>query len=66
MTAELFPTVFRATVFGVVNIFGRTGSILSPLINEYLKKDSLFMVLFGGFMFLLGILMLPLPETKEN
>lgn len=51
-------------MFGVVNIFSRTGGILSPLVNEYLKKDSLFMVVFGAFMLTLGILMLFLPETK--
>ncbi len=65
MTAELFPTIYRATVFGVVNIFGRVGGVLSPLINEYLKKDSMFMVVFGAFMFALGCLIMFLPETKE-
>lgn len=45
ITTEMFPTVFRGTVFGIANIFARVGGILAPIIDG-VAKDS-FMYIFG-------------------
>lgn len=32
-TSELFPTSFRATVFGITNLIARLGGVVAPLLN---------------------------------
>lgn len=62
ITTELFPTVFRGTVFGIANIFARVGGILAPLIDGVAKNS--FMYIYGALGLLSGFSSLLLRETK--
>ena len=62
ITTEMFPTVFRGTVFGIANIFARLGGILAPIIDG-VAKDS-FMYIFGTLGILSAFSSFLLRETK--
>lgn len=62
ITTELFPTVFRGTVFGIANIFANIGGILAPIIDGVAK--DYFMYIFGVLGLLSGFSSFLLRETK--
>jgi OCT family organic cation transporter-like MFS transporter 4/5 len=47
-TAELFPTVLRASVIGVASMAGRVGAITSAYIGELVRVNlrTLYMYMF--------------------
>lgn len=61
-TLEVYPTPVRSVNFGMNVTFGNLGSILSPLVYEYLPS-SLFLFIFGLFSIIHSILLIFLPET---
>ena len=61
-TLEVYPTPVRSVNFGMNVTFGNIGSILSPLVYEYLPS-WLFLFIFALFSIFHGILLLFLPET---
>ena len=61
-TLEVYPTPVRSINFGINVTFGNIGSILSPLVYEYLPS-WLFLFIFALFSIFHGILLLFLPET---
>ena len=61
-TLEVYPTPVRSINFGMNITFGNIGSILSPLIYEYLPS-SLFLFIFGLFSVIHSLLLFFLPET---
>ena len=61
-TLEVYPTLVRSTNFGINVTFGNIGSILSPLVYEYLPS-WLFMLIFAFFSILHAFLLIFLPET---
>ena len=62
ITSEIFPTVYRATVFGIVNFFARIGGITVPYVNEEAKSS--YMMIFAILSFIAALTCLFLPETK--
>nr|XP_039255035.1 solute carrier family 22 member 15-like [Styela clava] len=65
-TAELFPTVLRATAVGTGSMSARLGGICSPLVIliQY-SLPWLPGVLFGALSLLAAAMCLYLPETKD-
>ncbi|KAJ1531717.1 hypothetical protein ONE63_000383 [Megalurothrips usitatus] len=66
LTAELFPTKVRHSLFAVCSTVGRVGSILAPqtpLLAAYL--DSLPLILFGSMSIASGVLSFWFPETNN-
>ena len=61
-TLEVYPTPVRSINFGMNVTFGNIGSILSPLIYEYLP-NSIFLFIFAMFSIIHSILLIFLPET---
>ena len=61
-TLEVYPTPVRSVNFGMNVTFGNIGSILSPLVYEYLPS-WLFMLIFAFFSILHAFLLIFLPET---
>ena len=61
-TLEVYPTPVRSVNFGMNVTFGNIGSILSPLVYEYLSS-SLFLFIFALFSIFHSILLIFLPET---
>ena len=61
-TLEVYPTPVRSINFGMNVTFGNIGSILSPLVYEYLPS-SLFLFIFAIFSIIHSILLIFLPET---
>jgi OCT family organic cation transporter-like MFS transporter 4/5 len=61
-TLEVYPTPVRSVNFGMNVTFGNIGSILSPLVYEYLPS-SLFLFIFGLFSIMHSLLLFFLPET---
>ena len=61
-TLEVYPTPVRSTNFGMNVTFGNIGSILSPLLYEYLPS-WLFLLIFGLFSVFHAFLLIFLPET---
>ena len=61
-TLEVYPTPVRSINFGVNVTFGNIGSILSPLIYEYLPI-WLFLFVFALLSIFHSILLIFLPET---
>ncbi len=62
ITTEMFPTVYRGTVFGIANICARVGGILAPLVDG-IAKDS-FMYIFGALGVFSAFCSIFLRETK--
>ena len=62
ITTEVFPTVYRGTVFGFSNMMARAGGILAPLIDEVGKKN--FMYVFGALGIAGALVSLLVKETK--
>ncbi len=62
ITTEMFPTVFRGTVFGISNVSARLGGIISPIIDFNLK--DYFMYIFGTLGIISAICSFLLRETK--
>ena len=61
-TIELYPTPVRSIAFGVNASFGNAGSILAPMLLEFLP-NWLFLVLLASICFLNAFFILFLPET---
>ena len=61
-TLEVYPTPVRSLNFGMNVTFGNIGSILSPLVYEYLPS-WLFLFVFALFSIFHAILLIFLPET---
>ena len=61
-TLEVYPTPVRSLNFGINVTFGNFGSILSPLIYEYLPI-WLFLLVFAFLSVFHSILIIYLPET---
>ena len=61
-TLEVYPTPVRSVNFGVNVTFGNIGSILSPLIYEYLPI-WLFLIVYALLSVLHSVLIIFLPET---
>ena len=61
-TLEVYPTPVRSINFGMNVTFGNIGSILSPLVYEYLPS-WLFLFVFALFSIFHAILLIFLPET---
>lgn len=71
-TAELFPTVLRASVLGVASMTGRIGSISSAYVGELgdiIKTKfgvALPLIVLGSFGLMAGLLSLTLPDTTNT
>ena len=61
-TLEVYPTPVRSVNFGMNVTFGNIGSILAPLVYEYLPS-WLFLFIFALFSVFHAILLIFLPET---
>ncbi|XP_070567953.1 organic cation transporter protein-like isoform X2 [Ptychodera flava] len=65
--AELFPTPVRSIGIGLCSMFASLGAILSP---QILLLDRLWLplppVIFGVITVMAGVLVLPLPETRNR
>ena len=59
---EVYPTPVRSINFGINTIFGNIGSILSPMIYEYLPNWQ-FLLVFAMLSIIHSILIFFLPET---
>ena len=59
---EIYPTLVRSVAFGVNATFGNGGSIIAPLLLEYLDY-WLFLFVFAIVCFINSILLFFLPET---
>nr|XP_039273908.1 organic cation transporter protein-like [Styela clava] len=65
-TAELFPTVVRATGMGCGSMAARIGSLMSPVIIMIQYHVPWFTgAVFGIFSFIAGLTCLLLPETNN-
>lgn len=62
LNAEIFPTAYRTTMFGISNTFGRVGGMVSPLLPNI--SDRWFMMILGGFSVASFFVSFALPETK--
>ena len=45
VTTEAFPTVFRGTVFGFVNLWGRVGGVAAPLVGGVARQSFMYPIL---------------------
>ena len=61
-TLEVYPTPVRSANFGINVTCGNIGSILSPMVYEYLPS-WLFLLIFGILSVFHSILLIFLPET---
>ena len=59
---ELYPTPVRGIAFGINATFGNAGSILAPMLLEYLPR-RIFLASFAVVCILNSIFLLCLPET---
>ena len=62
-TLEVYPTPVRCLNFGINVTFGNIGSVISPLIYEYLPS-WIFLFSFAILMIIHSILLFFLPETE--
>lgn len=65
---ELFPTSFLATSYGLCNFFGRSLTLMAPLVAESAEKSlplSLFMI--SSIIGMIGAFMIkPLPPVSKD
>jgi hypothetical protein len=59
---EIYPTLVRSVAFGVNLTFGNGGSIIAPMILEYLDK-WLLLTVFAILSLINSLLLICLPET---
>ena len=64
-TLEVYPTPVRSLNFGINVTFGNIGSILSPLVYEYLSS-WLFFLVYGLLSIFHSLLIFFLPETVDK
>lgn len=67
LSAELFPTSVRATLFATCATMGRVGSVLAPqtpLLGRVL--DALPMFVFGATALVSGVLALTFPDVGDE
>ena len=62
-TLEVYPTLVRSTNFGINVTFGNIGSILAPMIYEYIPS-SMLLLIFAFMTIFHSILLIFLPETE--
>ena len=62
-TLEVYPTIVRSTNFGINVTFGNIGSILAPMIYEYIP-NWLLLFIFAITTIIHSILLIFLPETE--
>ena len=62
-TLEVYPTIVRSTNFGINVTFGNIGSILAPMIYEYIP-NWLLLFIFAIITIIHSILLIFLPETQ--
>lgn len=62
-TLEIYPTPVRCLNFGINVTFGNIGSVVSPLIYEYLPS-WVFLLSFAILTIVHSILLIFLPETE--
>ena len=60
---EVYPTPVRSLNFGVNVTFGNIGSILSPMVYEYMPS-WMFLLVFAGLCVFHSFLLIFLPETE--
>lgn len=69
-SVEIYPTICRTTGTSLCMASGRLGSIVCPLIYEYVAQYNpmYFFILMIVLMFIMGVLLmvLPLVETSES
>lgn len=63
VTSELFPTVYRGSVFGFSNVMARIGGILAPLVSGVAPGS--FMYIFGAVGISTALISFLLKETKD-
>ena len=63
-TAQLFPTLFMATVFGMCNIVARTFTIMAPIVAEMDLPYPL--LIYSSSTFMIGIVSLLLQEKAQK
>ena len=62
-TLEVYPTIVRSTNFGINLTFGNIGSILAPMIYEYIP-NWLLLFIFAIMTIIHSVLLIFLPETE--
>ncbi len=62
--SELFPTSVRGVVFGIANTAARIGAALSPLLEEIIKDETLYIYAGLGVVCLLMVQFI--RETKKQ
>ncbi|XP_071473011.1 steroid transmembrane transporter SLC22A24-like [Marmota flaviventris] len=64
---ELLHTVFRSTLGGITTVFHRIGAMLAPLLMTLLGYSlRLPWIIYGVITLLAGLVILPLPETRNQ
>jgi hypothetical protein len=67
---ESFPTSVRSTGVAIINVFSRTGGIISPIVTGYFLElpNGKFYALLSICInyFLSGLCVLALKETRGN
>ncbi|XP_034253555.1 organic cation transporter protein-like isoform X2 [Thrips palmi] len=67
LTAELFPTNVRHSLFALCSMIGRLGSVIAPQTRLLARlMESLPMILFGSMSLASGLLALVFPETHNT
>ena len=56
----------RGTAFGVINIVGRLGGLLAPLVTEYFQHSGMLMATIAGVNFVMALLSLNIEETRNK
>lgn len=67
-TIEVFPTNLRHKLFSICSVFGRIGSILTPLTPILAQEFSprLPLIIFSALSFTSAVCLLALPETRNR
>ncbi|KAJ1531644.1 hypothetical protein ONE63_000315 [Megalurothrips usitatus] len=67
LTAELFPTSVRHSLFAMCSMIGRLGSVIAPQTRLLvLQGPSVTVILFGTMSLISGLLALVFPETHNT